>query len=186
MKKEKDKKNTKKVISEEVIKKTVSEDVIGCLIESLNLLRNTTLKENLELWMMGGINEKGLINVIQRWNSEYTASSSEVPIKPDIKAEMPLDELVEELLKTNQEETYKEFIRIQDIDILVNSIFNLQPINSYSYKEGEELYGILINKTENTYLQNANTIIVFESEEERDFQLTLLKDKLAQFQIRFN
>lgn len=181
MKKEgKVKKETKEKIPE---KKVVSEEVIKCLIESLHLLRNTTLKENLELWMMGGINEKGLLNVIQRWNSEYLAALPETPID----SSQPLDEMATSLLANQQQEVlYKEFIRIKDIDVLVNSIFNIQPKNSYNYNEGEELYAILINKTENTYLQNANTMIVFESEEERDFQLNLLKDKLAQFQIRFN
>lgn len=147
-------------------KRFISEDAIREIKNSISLINGYSLKDILDSWLVEKVDEEIFIEQLKEWNRTF---SQNFEINPD----------------TNEMPVYKEFIRIKNVYILIKSIFSIQPYDRYNYTEAEQQYGILINKTENVLVQNANEFIIFESEDERDLHLSILKDKLALFEIRF-
>lgn len=142
------------------------QDVIKYLLVSLSRVRSYTLSDVLTKWIDGEIDDVEVKNLLDEWNKNFDL----LDVDPETKESL----------------FYTEFIKVGSINITVRSIYRIEPLDKYSFKYNKMQHGILLNKSQNENIPNANEFIIFETEEERDKQLLLLKDKLALFQIRFN
>lgn len=141
-------------------------DVMKYLLVSLSKVRSYTLSDVLTKWVEGEIDDVRVKELLDEWNQNFNTLDVDLETKESI--------------------LYTDFIEIGSINITIRSIYRIQPLDRYSFKHNKMQYGILLNKSENENIPNANEFIIFDTEEDRDKQLLLLKDRLALFQIRFN
>lgn len=144
--------------------------VIGELIECLKKVRCYTLHEIIQEWNEGlvpdDVTEERLID----WNTRF---HSEI----DFEGEG----------ENKQRIYYIEFVKVKNVDFKAQNLLSFTLDEGYDWDEHKPLYSIIVNKGESECVLYSNFTISWDTEEERNAEYLLLKDKLAaMFNIRFN
>lgn len=139
------------------------------VVTSLEKVRCYSLREILTDYIEGRVVADEALKELQKFNIDFekidvaTFEGSEVP------------------------RNYVNYVKIGDTEINVGSIKRLTKGKYYKYTNNKMMYTIIVNEATNDYNPFNNIVISWDSEQERDRQYLLLKDKLCSMSdIRFN
>lgn len=143
--------------------------ILGELLISLEKVRCYSLEDTLKRYIDGEIEADEAFCRLQKFNADFER----------------LDVVVSEGSEVPR--NYIDYIKIGNTEISINSIKRLTKSKYYKYTNNKMMYTIIINEATNDFNPFNNIIIPWDSEQERDRQYLLLKDKLCSMSdIRFN
>ena len=118
-----------------------------------------------------------LVNALKSWKNSPDEDVLSMLEEVELNTEQDVDGVMKKTI---------DFVNYEGKTLAVRTLFSIEKENSYDTKRAIPVFKVLINKSENVNVLNANKEFIFDDDVDRDLSIEDLQQKLSQFtNIRF-